>query len=212
MRLHLFLSISILALAFLACGKNATVTKNQCIAGDWQTLGYRDGAVGFRSTRLLAHQDACVEFGVIPDREPYMLGWSQGIEEFCDPNSAFMFGQSGNRHQNVCPADQRDEFLRAYKEGRTLFLARSEVYELERKLDNSRLRILAIEQEIVSAAAAQLDPLLALNTRIELMAKIQRLTDEKRRLSAEIPVLEEALAIKSDELEALNRSMAALSF
>ena len=211
-KLRLSISILILALVFLACGKNVSVTKNQCTAGDWQTLGYRDAAVGYRITRLLAHQDACVEFGVIPDREKYMLGWNQGLLEFCDPHSAFLHGQSGKRHHNVCPADQRDEFLRAYKEGRTLFLARWEVDDLERKLERNRLRIVAIEEQLVSTASAQLNPLLAPNTRIELLAKFKQLNDEQRRLRAEIPILEEDLVIRTNELETLNRSMAALSF
>ena len=71
MRTHLIIIAAVLALA--GCGGGASVSQNQCIASDWQTLGYRDGTNGVNSSQLLAHQDACVKHGIIPDREGYML-------------------------------------------------------------------------------------------------------------------------------------------
>lgn len=207
---NLKIAISMLLLASLACAKNATVSESQCAAGDWQTIGYRDGAIGYRSTRLLAHQDACVQHGVVPNRDDYLVGWQQGIQEFCDPNNAFLVGTSGQRHNNVCPADQRDDFLSAYREGRTLYLARAEVSNLERQIREKRLRLQNVKEEIVSAATAQLNPLLTPAARIELLAKVERLNGEKNRLTAQIPQLEDELARKADELEELNQSMAAL--
>lgn len=206
------ISLFVMALVSLACANNASVSESQCAAGDWQTIGYRDGAVGTRSTRLLAHQDACVQHGVIPDRDEYMLGWKQGIAEFCDPNNAFEVGHSGQRHRNVCPPDQRQGFQQAYKEGRTLYLATAAVQNLERKLSNKRLRLETVKEEIVTTAAAQLNPALLPNTRIELLARIRRLNDEENRLTAEIPLLEEQLTLKAAELEALDRSMASLTY
>ena len=69
MRHHLWSSSAVVALLFALAGCSSnSVSESQCIAGDWQTIGYRDGANGNRSTQLLAHQDACVKHGVIPDR------------------------------------------------------------------------------------------------------------------------------------------------
>jgi hypothetical protein len=205
-------AISILALASLACANNATISESQCAAGDWQTIGYRDGAIGYRSTRLLAHQDACVQHGVVPNRDDYQLGWQQGIQEFCDPNNAFLVGTSGQRHNNVCPTGQRDDFLSAYREGRKLYLTRAEVANLERQIRKKRLRLQFVKEKMVSTATAQLNPLLTPAARIELLAKIERLNGEKNRLAAQIPQLEDELARKADELEELNQLMAALTF
>jgi hypothetical protein len=204
------IAFSILVLAALACADNATVSESQCAAGDWQTIGYRDGAIGYRSTRLLAHQDACVQHGVIPDRNEYMLGWEQGIQEFCDPNNAFRVGNTGARHNNVCPPDQRDDFLESYKEGRSLYLARAEVLRLERQIYGKRLRLESVREQIVTTSTAQLNPLLMPAERIELLAKVQRLHEEMKRLETEMPHLEDDLARKVVELEDLNQSMAAL--
>jgi len=202
----------VMLLVSLACAKQTSVSESQCTAGDWQTIGYRDGSTGARSTRLLAHQDACVQHGVIPDRDQYMVGWKQGVAEFCNPNNGFAVGHSGRRDANICPADQRQDFQRAYKEGRSLYLATAAVRDLEWKISRKTLRLEAVQEEIVTTAAAQLNPLLMVSARIELLAKLRRLNDEEQRLTAEIPILKERLAVKTDELEALDRSMAALSF
>jgi len=202
---------TLLALVSLACADHATMSESQCTAGDWQTIGYRDGAIGLRSTRLLAHQDACVPHDVIPQRDQYMLGWREGIREFCDPDNAFQVGRSGRVHRNVCPADQRDDFLAAYKEGRKLHLAEAAVFELEERIQSSRMRLQVVEQEIVESATAQLNPVLTPAQRIELVAKVQRLDDERRSLEAEIPQLEAELVLRTNELEELSQSMASLS-
>ncbi|MBW2232031.1 MAG: hypothetical protein JRH17_16745, partial [Deltaproteobacteria bacterium] len=69
-----------------------------------------------------------------------------------------------------------------------------------------------VKEEMVSTATAQLNPLLTPAARIELLAKIERLNGEKNRLAAQIPQLEDEFARKADDLEELNRSMAALTF
>jgi hypothetical protein len=202
----------LLLLTSFACAKSGSVSESQCAAGDWQTIGYRDGTVGYRSTRLLAHQDACVPHGVIPDRESYMAGWQQGVIEFCEPNNGFAVGRNGQRYDNVCPGEQRDAFLEAYKQGRTLFLAKAEVLDLERRLHAKRLRLESVKQEIVTSATAQLNPLLTPAQRVELVAQAARLNDERSLLETEIPRLESELALKAEEFEALDQSMAALTF
>lgn len=207
--------ILVLVLLFsgaLACSRNASVSESQCAAGDWETIGYRDGALGYRSSRLLAHQDACIPHGVTPDRAAYQLGWRQGVAEFCDPSNAFELGQSGEGHANVCPADQRDAFLAAFERGRTLYVARDQVQTLEQAIGYRTQRIEAIREELVVAAGAQLNPVLLPEERIALAARMKRLHDEKTRLAAEIPGLEAELRVRTSELEALDRSMASAAF
>ena len=53
-----------------------------------------------------------------------------------------------------------------------------------------------------------LDPLLLPAQRVELAVRVKTLIEEKTRLRAEIPQLEQELAVRTRELEALNRSMA----
>ena len=119
------------AVILSGCGGGATVSENQCIASDWQTLGYRDGVNGIRSSQLLKHQDACVEHGIIPDRAGYMAGWETGVREYCQPNNAFEIGELGGGHANVCPNEMQTVFTTAYRQGRKLYLARVEISNLD---------------------------------------------------------------------------------
>jgi hypothetical protein len=199
-------------LVITGCGSRPTVSENQCIAGDWQTLGYRDGSAGYRSTTLLAHQDACGEHGIVPDRAGYMIGWEQGVREFCEPNNGFVVGERGQSHNNVCPDDLRGPFLSAYQQGRSLYLARAEVANLERSLAQRQTRLEQVKGEIVSAAAAQFSGTLMPAERMELLARLQRLHEEQQALEVEIVDLELERDRKARDLDHLSQSLAAVTF
>lgn len=203
--------VAVLA-AVAGCSGNPSVSESQCIAGDWQTVGYRDGVNGLRSTQLLQHQDACVQHDVIPDRTTYMLGWTQGMREYCKPLNAFVTGERGQRYYNVCPASMDHDFQVAYKEGRELYLARAAVANLERKIIARENRLEVVKAEIVSSATSQFDPLLTPAQRIDLIAYTQRLTEEKSRIQAEIPELEDQLSERAKRLAALTQTLASVTY
>ncbi len=205
---HAALALLLLVPTALACARNASVSESQCAAGDWETIGYRDGALGYRSSRLLAHQDACVPHGVTPDRAAYLAGWQQGIAEFCQPDNGFELGRSGEGHANVCPAAQRDAFLAAFDRGRSLFAAEARVREVESAIAQKTHRLHTIDEEMVATASAQLDPLLLPAQRIQLAARVKTLHDEKLRLKAEIPALEAELRLRLREFETLDGAVA----
>lgn len=193
------------------CSGNPTVSESQCIAGDWQTVGYRDGVNGLRSTQLLQHQDACVQYDVMPERTAYMAGWNEGVREYCNPNNAFTLGDRGGRYYNVCPATMDHDFQTAYKQGRELYLARAAVANLERKLMERERRLENVKTELVSSATGQLDPTLTPAQRIDLVAYTQRLAEEKSRIQSELPALEDELAEKSAALDTLTQTMASVT-
>jgi len=208
MRLIFILTLSLLV---AACGSRPTVSENQCIAGDWQTVGYRDGTAGYRSTALLAHQDACGEHGIVPDRAGYMAGWEEGIREYCEPNNGFDVGERGQGHNNVCPEDLRGSFLDAYHQGRSLYLARVAVDNVDRALAQKSARLESVKSEIVSVAAAQFSGTLMPAERMELLARLQRLNDEQHALEAELSDLEVVREQKIRELDQVTRSLASVT-
>ncbi len=204
------LALSCLVPLALACAHKPSVTESQCAAGDWQTIGYRDGALGYRASRLLEHQDACVPHGVTPDRAAYQLGWQEGIVEYCTPRNAYEIGLRGEQVEAVCPAPLRDAFVAAWDRGHRLCVARDRVVEIEQALASKTLRLDSIDAEMVMTVSAQLDPLLLPAHRIQLAARVKQLYDEKNRLKTEIPALEQELTIRTRELETLNEQMAAV--
>jgi len=201
----------LVGLALAGCAGRPSITEHQCAVGDWQTIGYRDGVNGSRSTALLKHQDACMEHGIAPDRAAYMSGWEQGVREYCEPGNGFQIGERGRSHNNICPADLRAGFLTAYREGQRLYQARASVASLEWEIDQTNSRLEAIKSEIISAGAAQLNPELTVTERVELGTRVQRLLDEQTRLKQELPDLEAELAVKSRELDQLDRTLAMAS-
>ena len=91
----------------LALGGCATLSESQCVASDWQSIGYRDGMNGTHHSQLFKHQNACVKHGVTPDREAYMAGWNEGVVQYCQPANGFAAGERGSAYANVCPEYRR---------------------------------------------------------------------------------------------------------
>jgi hypothetical protein len=209
MRIALFVTLSALLLS--GCGGGATVSEHQCLAGDWQTLGYRDGVNGQRSTALLAHQDACGEHGIVPDRHGYMLGWKDGVREFSEPHNGFAVGERGQAYYNVCPEDLRSDFLAGFQQGRTLYQARTAVAGTDRAIRQTIQHIEAVKEDIVATTAAQFSGTLLPVERLELLARTKQLSEEQGRLEVELVDLEIEYAQRQHDLDALTNSLAAVT-
>lgn len=183
--------LTVLFVAGLAAGcTSRSLTQNQCVAGDWETVGYRDGQSGQASTSLLAHQEACGKHGVIPQRGQYLLGWSEGIRSFCRADRGFAVGEQGSGYNNACPDELREDFRVAYEHGRDLYLARHEVHRLESALQRNRKRMDWIDTRVLELTAAQVDTKLTAEQRVDLFAQTKNLLDEKKRLERDIPEIE----------------------
>lgn len=200
--------VPVLVIVLAGCGGGATVSQSQCYAGDWETLGYRDGSNGIPASRLLDHQDACVPHGVVPDRESYLAGWRDGVVEYCRPSNGFAVGEQGYVYDNVCPEQLRIDFERAYRAGRQIHLTRVAVDDLEQMIGEKNVRLAQIKQELVTSATDQLNPVLSPAQRVELLSWTQRLVEEKAAIERELPSLHAALAEKSAQLASLQTSMA----
>ena len=200
------------ALVLAGCAGKPTVSENQCRAGDWQTIGYRDGANGWASTRLLAHQEACGEFTIVPERASYLAGWNEGLTAYCTADNGFDLGNRGASFNNVCAKDMPEPFATAYHDGRQLYLARAEVNRLHQRIRNHETRLDSLKQEIVGATTAQLVPDLTPEERIGLVAKLESLISEREEILAELPVLERELATAEYELNRLNQTLASIVY
>ena len=149
---------------------------------------------------------------IVPDRADYMLGWNEGVREYCQPNNGFSVGEHGWSHNNICPSDMRADFQHAWKEGRSLYQARADVANLERDLDRRSARLIEVKSQIVSVAAAQLNGDLTAAERIDLATRVQRLYEEKEHLKATIPDVEAELAFKARELDRLSQTLAQVTY
>lgn len=184
---NILFAVTVCALG--ACASQPSVSEHQCRAGDWQTIGFRDGSQGSDSTRLLAHQEACGEFGIFPGRDDYLAGWNDGVASYCTATTGFRLGKSGSSLNAVCRGDLHGPYAAAYDDGRRLFLAERRVNRLARKLDQHHARVDQIDREMIEVNAAQLDAGLDAEARVLLVADFKALLDERDRLEQALPGL-----------------------
>jgi hypothetical protein len=196
-----------IATVLLASGC-ATMSESQCVAGDWETVGYRDGLAGRQSAQLLAHQNACGKHGVVPDRTAYLAGWDDGVRQFCLPDNGFAVGESGRGYVNVCPEDLSDAYSAAYQEGRQLYLAKAEIEGLNRKIAQKEHRLERIEAELDSAEADLIAEETSTTDRRRLLDETRDLAAEQGELEAEIQDLRVDVALKSERLTHLRQTLA----
>ena len=55
-----------------------TLSPGACLHADWYETGYLVGASGKPVSEALKFQNACVHYGIVPDREAFAEGWVAG--------------------------------------------------------------------------------------------------------------------------------------
>ncbi|WP_310618656.1 DUF2799 domain-containing protein [Flexibacterium corallicola] len=129
--------ISFLAFAFIlsAC---ASLSEEDCKAGDWRALGFMDGQKGYEADRINTHSKACGKYGIAPDRAAYSQGRIQGLQSFCTPTMGFEQGSGGKPLRNVCPASSALRFQQGYMLGKQLYDARAQIRQAKADLIKAR--------------------------------------------------------------------------
>jgi hypothetical protein len=175
--------------AVLALSGCASMSADECLTVDWQTVGFEDGSRGYTADRLGTHRKACAKHGVTPNFAAYQSGHAQGVEAFCQPGRAFNYGVNGGNYNGVCPADMEPEFLDAYNAGHKLYTLRSSVnaassmiYTKEQELDRSEKRILEAELELINDDTTS-------EQRVQLLVELKDLSERTGQLEAEIKQL-----------------------
>ena len=135
--------------ALLALSGCATMSEEQCLAGDWTGQGRAAGAAGYGSGRLSEHAEACARHGVVPDTDSYYRGHMQGVRQYCTPGRGFRVAAGGGGYANgFCPADLEQDFLYAYSDGRLVWDAVQRAADLRGRADELRSRAAGYEQDI----------------------------------------------------------------
>lgn len=119
MRLVYFL-IPILGSTLLMSGC-ATLNKQQCIVGDWQSIGYNDGVAGHYADRLAAHSKACAIAGVSPDYLAWERGRQLGLKQYCTVTHAYALGRQGRQLNDVCPSAMMTTLYHVNAQGREYY-------------------------------------------------------------------------------------------
>ncbi len=128
-----FLLLSVLVI-LQSC---ATLTKEECLNGDWQAIGERDGAQGLHpGKQLKLHAAACKLAKVEPDQEVWIQGYKIGLVTYCTPLSGLFYGQLGKPYYKVCPDETEPDFLRGHYLGRKESSYKSLIRSSEFRIDS----------------------------------------------------------------------------
>lgn len=139
--------------ALLGLASCATLSKEQCLAGDWSGQGYSDGAAGLSMSRLDEHAEACAKHGVTPDAAAYADGRDQGLVRYCTPASGFRSGRTGSGYGGVCPAWLERDFLPAYQDGQLVYAAQQALDAARGRVDSLGGRLEELDDKITAKQA-----------------------------------------------------------
>jgi hypothetical protein len=184
--------VGAIILACATLGACASLSKSECVTGDWRTIGFEDGLAGRKMSRIGAHRKACADHGVNPDLDLYRVGREDGLRQYCTSRKGFEEGTANRTYHGVCPEDLEGEFLNAYDEGQELYGLRQELTEeendltrIEREIDETKEEIRADEDRLRAADLPQAERdeingrLTSLNFRMEELRRERRRAERR---------------------------------
>ena len=116
---------SVLVSVLLGLSGCATLDQAGCLNADWRTLGFEDGLKGRNESHIRHYRQDCAKHGVTPDLDSYRAGHYEGSVQFCTAKNGFLQGMDNVTYQNSCPAEFTDAFMRGYRDGQSVYQARS---------------------------------------------------------------------------------------
>lgn len=183
MRDHYMRSVAIgafVVIAGIVTASCATMSQEECLQGDWRSVGYSDGANGRPMSRIDDHAKACQKTGVTPDMSLYAQGRDEGLVRYCTEANGFRVGREGHSYAHVCPYPVEAEFLGGYADGERVHAAterlesaRSDLSSADARADKRARQADGVEDELRN-------PKLTDEQTRELRDRLQRLRRERR--------------------------------
>lgn len=113
----------------------ATLSKQQCLTGNWQSIGFEDGAAGRSSDFFDNHNQACSNLGVVANYSLWEQGRQQGLKQYCSETNAYQTGRNGSRMASVCPTPITAKLQQINAEGRHYYSLNKQLQIEQRRLD-----------------------------------------------------------------------------
>jgi len=204
------LQFSPLALAcglLLLAGCASKMSKDECRTVDWRTVGYEDGVAGQPGDRIGEHRRACAEHGVTPNLDAYLAGRTAGLREYCQPHNAYRAGANGYTYFDTCPADLAPAFVKAYDEGRALYVRERKVAETDELIEQKRREIRRLEDRVAESAFDVIDTNATPEQRAQGVLDTKQAAERIGQLKAEITQLEQERARYQAELDAYRKTV-----
>lgn len=141
-------NIFLLTFIIITATACSTLNKSECLTANWKTIGYEDGAKGYKASRIGQHRSACAEHGVRPDLNSYTSGRKEGLRYYCVPTTAYKKGLYGYRYDGVCAGYNERIFLDAYNDGLEIYKAKNVLSKMKSDYSKEEKFISSLEREL----------------------------------------------------------------
>jgi len=136
--LKLFAALAVLA----SLGGCASMSRNECMAANWEDVGIRDGANGRAEEYLIQHSKACAKVNVVPDRGAWLHGREQGLDRFCVPYRMYQIGEYGGGFDAaICRNYDQDRLINAYEQGLEVNRLGNVLADIDGEIDHIKHRL-----------------------------------------------------------------------
>ena len=174
-------------------GACASISEEQCLAGDWQELGFEDGTKGANIDRVHKYTNVCAEHGVSVQANLYSKGYEQGLPLYCTHRRGLNSGTNGSSFNQACTGFIHYE--QAYSQGRV-------VYEIEREYAYLLDEYESLSRKFYELADKFSDASLTDKERKDLKRKQSRIKRNLRGLRIDILAFESLHGFSQSCLEA----------
>jgi uncharacterized small protein (DUF1192 family) len=191
----------------LLAGCASKMSKDECRTVDWRTVGYEDGVAGQPGDRIGEHRRACAEHGITPNLDAYLAGRTAGLREYCQPHNAYRAGANGYTYFDTCPADLAPAFVKAYDEGRALYVRERKVAETDELIEQKRREIRRLEDRVAESAFDVIEQNATPEQRTQGVLDTKQAAERIGQLKTEIAQLEQERARYQAELDAYRKTV-----
>jgi len=187
----------------------AGISEEQCLALDWRTVGFEDGARGRPEQSISNYRQACGEYGVTADLDAYRSGHAEGVETYCLPVRGFDEGHRGARYQGVCPGDLEPDFLAAFNSGRHLHDLEATLAGIENQIAANTAEQQNIKKRLTAIGVAMIGPGTSAQDRLLMVTESAELGERYGQLSELNDALEQDRVASAAELHDYQETLAA---
>lgn len=177
----------------------ATMNESECRNADWRIIGMEDGASGKKSSHLGRHRRACSEYDIIPDLNLYLLGYNQGLGQYCTEQSGYGVGKSGASYNGICPKTSETLFLEGYRRGRKIYLLQQDIKGLRDSIYSDEITLRELKDKARAKEHEILREDISQATRGDLLRSVKKMERKIGRL--QITIREQKSNLESREIE-----------
>ncbi|MBB3133476.1 hypothetical protein FHS26_001180 [Rhizobium pisi] len=133
-----------------------TISKKECLAGDWKGIGFTDGFNGYQpQARFEGHIKSCKRVKVVPNLTLWNQGYKKGLLRYCTASSGLWEGQHGYGYNGLCPPKTEAEFLRGHELGYRQYSLEAELERLKDEANDKEEELEDLSEKLKTVPEAQ---------------------------------------------------------